>query len=162
MSDYEKEVSLPKVHPDPRVTSDLEGSDLKSPEAFHVLVEQEGKRKLVHAGDGIRYPPHIERVYVLFTDDVEYHIWMVSLETGLELSEGKIDRDTTKVHRLQSEGGSEWGKRWAVEVAFEERPGGWLCPTELRYEGIAMYAPIGHAVEYGIEDDGRDLLKRVR
>ena len=117
---------------------------------------------MVHRDDGIRCPPHVEKVHVLFADEVEYRIWWVELSATLEPSQGETSEHTTRVHRLRSEGDSEWDEPWAVEVSFEERPGDWLCPVELRYEGIAMYAPIGHAIEHGIEDDGRDLLKRVR
>lgn len=162
MLEKRKEPSHPKVHPDPRVTSASEEYDPKCPEAFHVIVEQDGKRKLVHRGDGIQCPPNVEKVHVLFADEVEYRIWWVELETTLEPDQGETGEQTTKIQRLRSEGDSAWNEPWAVEVALEERPGNWLCPIELRYEGIAMYAPVGHAIEHGIENAERGLLKRVR
>ncbi|MFP9190796.1 hypothetical protein ACLI4Q_03895 [Natrialbaceae archaeon A-CW1-1] len=120
---------------------------------FHVVVEQEGERKLVPAGGAISFPPRIEKVHILFRDSVEYRVWEVPFSGVLEPSNGETSGNTIRVHRFREEGNSEWNERWAVEVAFEEKPDGWLSPKEVRYEGLAMYASVGLAFEQGVVED---------
>ena len=133
------------------VTRAYEGEN--RPDQFHVIVEQEGNKRVVSSSGAIPFPPAIEKVHVLFADAIEWQCFLVTLRDELTPASGAPGEATKRVHRLRQEGGSGWGEPWAVEVAFEETPNGWLTPLELRYEGIAKYRPLGESLKWYLEHD---------
>lgn len=161
MSENISERESAKPEADQRTASASGEGEQRCPGDFHVGLVQDGRLKLVPAGGGVRFPPRVEEIHVLFADEVEHRIWRVELSTPLEPRRAETGEDTTMVHRLRSEGDSEWNEPWVVEVILEEQPNGWLYPMELRYEGIAQYASIGDAVELGIVNDEEGLLGKL-
>lgn len=160
MSQTQTEQEEPETDTAEAPHTTLENFEVDRPENFHVALEQEGELKLVPAGGAVKFPPCVEQVHVLFADNVEYRIWIAPLSASLEPSNGETGEETKRVHRPRSEGDSEWDSPWAVEVAFEELPGGWLSPMECRFEGIAVHASMGETFQREVMDD-EDLLERL-
>ena len=129
-------------------TYQLEDYEVGQPEHFHIVVEEEGNRKIVPNEGAVSMS--IETIYVVFSENVEGMLYVAPLSCAIEPS---TTEQTSAVHTIRTEGDSEWGHPWAVEVTFEERPGGWLSPTQLRYEGLAEPAPFHRVLETEVENN---------
>lgn len=117
---------------------------------FHAVVKQDGELYAVPSGGAIQCPPTIEMVYVVFKDGIDYQNYVVDMEADITSSSNETDSSTQRVHRLRNTGSSEWDEPWAVEAALEERPGGWIVPTELRFEGLALHVQLNEVVKQGV------------
>lgn len=155
----EADEALPQPEPKKRLRTAYGG--IEHTDEFHVIVEQDGKPSVVPSGAAIQCPPAIELVYVLFNDGVEYQCYTVELEANITPSSEKAPRKAQLIHRLRQQGSSEWDEPWAVEVALEERPDGWLVPTELKFEGLAKHAKIGDVVEGEFGGREPEVLQRL-
>jgi hypothetical protein len=90
-------------------------------------------------------------VYVTFMDGVEHQSYVVKLDADITSASNERGAPARRVHRLRDMGSSEWDEPWAVEATLEEQPGGWMVPTELRFEGLAKPGDIGWVFKNGVE-----------
>jgi hypothetical protein len=91
-------------------------------------------------------------------DSNVYQNYVVAMEANIEPTSNGENTSIQRAYQLRSEGNSEFDVPWAVEATLEERPDRWIVPTELKFEGLAKPAPLGQAIELGVEG-GLDVLR---